>query len=440
MKTSTLFSLLTLAISSLSVVVAEDTNATIIAAVTETIVANAEADDIDLTVLTFYDSAMTEIATILAEVNATETAASVTTSSEAVASETASTVASETTEASSEETVATEERRRNLRFFRRDTPSPNNIVDVHTHVVPSWYQLLQPTTGGNPTPDWDLATYIAFMNQQGIERSILGFSAPGANVYQGNKIMTIALARLINEQSAAYCRKYPTRLDFYAVVPLPYTTEAIREAQYAINHLGAVGVVLFSNFEGTYLGDSTFKPFFQAINNLSSRQIIYVHPGTPYVKSGSKLIEANPTTYATGNIEFYFETARTLMDLTLTQTIHNFTNIHYVIPHVGGAFPATLDRILKSAPAIYDSSLAIYSTRFWWDSAGPTYYHQVSGLLGYGIPKSQLVYGTDYPYAPSYTQPGSLAAVKASTLFTSDEKSAIFRSNAVTLFGSKIKW
>ena len=31
---------------------------------------------------------------------------------------------------------------------------------------------------------------------------------------------------------------------------------------------------------------------------------------------------------------------------------------------------------------------------FWWDSAGPTYYHQVAGLLGYGIPKSQLLFGT----------------------------------------------
>ena len=27
------------------------------------------------------------------------------------------------------------------------------------------------------------------------------------------------------------------------------------------------------------------------------------------------------------------ETARNMMDLTLTQMIHNFTNIHYVIPH-----------------------------------------------------------------------------------------------------------
>ena len=52
------------------------------------------------------------------------------------------------------------------------------------------------------------------------------------------------------------------------------------------------------------------------------------------------------------------------MDLTLTQTIHNFTNINYVIPHVGGAFPATMDRILKSVPAIYESSLTIYRTRY----------------------------------------------------------------------------
>lgn len=32
-------------------------------------------------------------------------------------------------------------------------------------------------------------------------------------------------------------------------------------------------------------------------------------------------------------VNYSFETARTLMDLTLTQTIHAYPNIHYVIPH-----------------------------------------------------------------------------------------------------------
>ncbi|KAG6888369.1 hypothetical protein C0992_008671 [Termitomyces sp. T32_za158] len=78
------------------------------------------------------------------------------------------------------------------------------------------------------------------------------------------------------------------------------------------------------------------------------------------------------------------------------------------------------------------------SNSFWWDSAGPTYYHQVAGLLGYGIPASQLLFGTDSPYAPSFTQAASLAAVKGSTLFTDDQKTALFTANPKALFGSKI--
>lgn len=30
----------------------------------------------------------------------------------------------------------------------------------------------------------------------------------------------------------------------------------------------------------------------------------------------------------------------------------------------------------------------------WYDSAGPVYYNQVKGLLGYGMPTSQLIFGT----------------------------------------------
>ena len=58
-----------------------------------------------------------------------------------------------------------------------------------------------------------------------------------------------------------------------------------------------------------------------------------MHPTTPYIQVNGQFVEANPTVYPTGNIEFYFETARMLEDLAITQTILNFTNINYVIPH-----------------------------------------------------------------------------------------------------------
>ena len=82
------------------------------------------------------------------------------------------------------------------------------------------------------------------------------------------------------------------------------------------------------------------------------------------------------------------------MDLTLTQTILNFTSLNFVIPHVGGAFPAIEDRFIKSSPALEDRAKEVYKTRFWWDSAGPTYFAQIKGLLGYDEPAGQLLFGT----------------------------------------------
>jgi len=103
---------------------------------------------------------------------------------------------------------------------------------------------------------------------------------------------------------------------------------------------------------------------------------------------------------------------------------------------VGGSLPSIVDRMLKSTgPAFYNSTLAIYQTRFHWDSAGPTYYHQVSGLLGYNISTTQLLFGSDYPYAPPLTQPGSLEAIEDTSLISEAAKDQLFTTNAQALFG-----
>ncbi|KAH7378394.1 hypothetical protein DE146DRAFT_761652 [Phaeosphaeria sp. MPI-PUGE-AT-0046c] len=322
-------------------------------------------------------------------------------------------------------------------------PSPSvfgslDITDVHAHCVPDWFRGIVPTTGGNPTPSWNISTHLNFMASQSISRAVLAFSSPGANVYPGNQAATLALARLINEQSAAYGKAYPHNFTFYAVVPLPYTEHAIVEAKYALETLGAAGIALYSNFEGHYLGSSAFTPFFKAMNAKGEDQIIYVHPTTPYLRINGELVEANPTIYPTGNIEFFFETARTIEDLAVTQTILNFTNINYIIPHVGGAFPSVADRLLKSFPAIYNATMLALQTRFYWDSAGPTYFHQVAGLLAYGIPTTRLLFGTDFPYAPIFTYGPSLLGIEGSPFVTDSDRQGIFKLNAQRLFGDRL--
>lgn len=93
--------------------------------------------------------------------------------------------------------------------------------------------------------------------------------------------------------------------------------------------------------------------------------------------------------YTSGRVEFYFETARTVMDLTLTQTLQNFTSLKYVIPHCGGAYPSIEDRSLSSSPQLKASMQEIYNTRYVKskDYKHPTFCLTEPNycLLGYGM-------------------------------------------------------
>lgn len=149
-----------------------------------------------------------------------------------------------------------------------------------------------------------MSAHLAFMRSTNIARAVLSFSTPGANVYPGQEGLTRALARLMNEQAAAYVRAYPDKFAFYAVVPLPFTAAAIDEATYAMDVLGAAGIMMFSNFEGAYIGNAAFRPFFQAMDRRRGGTVFYVHPTTPCMKVNGQLVEANPTPYPSGNIEF----------------------------------------------------------------------------------------------------------------------------------------
>lgn len=172
----------------------------------------------------------------------------------------------------------------------------------------------------------------------------------------------------------------------------------IIEVSYALGHLNASGINLQSNHEGSYLGNRAFKPLFTHLNNSrSSSTPIFVHPAAPCLHSPNNgtLTSANPTLYPEGLVEFYFETARTFMDLTLTQTIVNFTKLRWIVPHGGGAFPAIEDRFLTAQSAdLRARSREAFATRLFWDVAGPVFPRQIWGLLGYRVPVSQLLYGS----------------------------------------------
>ncbi|KAF2740409.1 hypothetical protein EJ04DRAFT_482411 [Polyplosphaeria fusca] len=296
-------------------------------------------------------------------------------------------------------------------------------IDTHVHAVPQFYLDIMPVKPGS----WSIEQHLELMANLSIAHAVLSIPWPGASIYAGNQSATVALARIVNEYLGELCRVLPKQFSYVAVVPLPYVDLALREAKYALTSLGAVGIGLFTNHEGYYLGNTTLDPFFSGLNTFSSttKKAIFVHPAMPRVP---------PAVKNAATVDFYWETAQAITGLTLSLTLQNYTSLDYQFSHGGGAFPSIWDRLFDQSTADFKSSSEkIYRKRLNWDSAGPVYPRQIQGLLAYDIPKKHLTYGTDFPF-----NIGDYAAntqgVSDASFLTSKQKEDIFRDNALEFY------
>lgn len=211
-------------------------------------------------------------------------------------------------------TLSTSSTSKNLGF------SKATRIDTHTHPIPSWFRTLEPEAAGRATPEWSIDAHLKFMAEHDIAHSVLCPSTPMANAFlftdqddaEVRKNKTIALARLLNEFSAAVSRAYPQRFSWMAVLPLPYGNAAVKEAHYAMQALGAVGVGILTNHEGLYPGEGEFEPLWewlqeravQGIGAMGKRgdekdgyrkEVVFVHPTEPVIKfEDGKFVRSRP--------------------------------------------------------------------------------------------------------------------------------------------------
>jgi hypothetical protein len=173
------------------------------------------------------------------------------------------------------------------------------------------------------------------MDQAGIDRAILSMSSPG--VHFGNDAAARVLAREVNEAGAWISQQYPDRFGQFAALPLPDADGALVEIAYALDDLGADGVILLSNSGGRYLGDSHLSPVLAELDQ--RRAVILLHPtscvGHEHVSCG----RPRPM------IEFLFDTARTVVDFILSGAAERFPNLQLIVPHAGGVLPLLADRV-----------------------------------------------------------------------------------------------
>ena len=272
------------------------------------------------------------------------------------------------------------------------------VTDYHSHVIPDSYRELVARHGatldeGFPLPQWSAEAHLQLKDEAGIATSVLTLPAP--HPYWGDIEETKREVRKLNEETAALCRTN-SRFAFAATLPLPDVEAAIKEARYALDTLGAVGVKLATNVYGQYLGDSVLDPLMQFLSERQALVILHPHKPSP-VNAG--VMQQTPLAMQ----EYLSETTRAVCNMISRNVLARHPNMRVIVPHAGAYLPVALPRMRSLYPVMRQNGLVgeidfdANIRSLWFDLAGSPSDETVQALLTLTT-RDHLLYGSDYPY------------------------------------------
>lgn len=160
------------------------------------------------------------------------------------------------------------------------------IIDIYTHILPD--RFFQEMSRVSPKLEnigarlrgvkklFDLDLRFSEMDELGDYRQIVSLpNPPLEEIAQGETAQQ--LSRVANDAMAELVAKHPTRFPaFVAAISLDDVDAALKEAERAIDTLGARGIQIFTNIAGHPLDEERFKPVFalMAAHDLP----IWLHP------------------------------------------------------------------------------------------------------------------------------------------------------------------
>jgi len=315
---------------------------------------------------------------------------------------------------------------------------PEQLVDVHQHLLPSWYVERLAKHGlirlggrslAEPDLQWSPERAVDHNDRVGIATSILSFTDPGASF--GDDGFNRELAREANEYVARLIRDWPGRFGGFAVLPLPNIEDAVGELTFAMDRLALDGVVLLTNYGGHYLGDPLFEPIFTELSR--RRTPVLVHPTLPPY--------AFPLAYFPWILEFVFDTTRAATHLIYSGTLDRHPGIPIILTHGGGTLPQLSFRV-EMGQRIPGLALARpvrdYLSAFYYETTFATSPEALASLMQLVDP-SHLLFGSDFPFGPEWVTEVSRRDLAMSPLLTDTARRQIDFETARALFPGRLR-
>jgi 6-methylsalicylate decarboxylase len=303
-------------------------------------------------------------------------------------------------------------------------------IDTHHHLIPADYRKALhkaglDEAGGRALPDWNPEASMQAMADLDVGTAILSVSTPGT-AFLPNPADAAALARDVNDYTAALAAAQSDRFGFFATVPMPHVDLAVAEAVRALDDLQADGVVLLANNAGTYLGEDGQNALFAVLNDRSA--VVFIHPA----ELPGPTVPGVPPFAA----DFLLDTARAAYLLVRNGIRTRYPKIRFILSHAGGFVPYASHRMAIAITADTGRSWADVLDEFagfYFDTALSSSAAALPTLLAFAKP-GHITFGSDFPFAP--TAAGKLFAAGLETYPGLDAatRGAIERTNALALF------
>ncbi|WP_339651320.1 amidohydrolase family protein [Halopseudomonas pelagia] len=225
-------------------------------------------------------------------------------------------------------------------------------------------------------------------------------------------------------------QQFPGRFGFFAVLPIPLAEASCKEAIYALDQLGADGVVLLGSTRSVFLGDPSLDELMAELDSRGTT--IFVHPN---LHATSVTLGLDLPGFL---VEFLCDTTRAAANLILSGTLERYPNVNWILSHSGGFLPyiawrLTLADQLPEYAAKIPKGVMHYIRRFYYDTAlSPSRYSQLA--LKALIEPEQILFGSDFPFAPALLTRAQCNTLEALEFWNTEQQYGIDRGHALQLF------
>lgn len=230
---------------------------------------------------------------------------------------------------------------------------------------------------------------IEDMDARGIDMAVVTSSTVLQGTSWADPQSDLDLCRRCNDTTAEWAAKHPRRFVPSVVLPLQDAALALAELRRTKPKVVNAG----SSYNGVYLGDPVYHPFWEAVNDLGAT--VWIHPEgvrDPWFQRYALWNSAGQS----------IEEAKVMASLIYEGVMHRFPNLKVVIAHGGGYFPHYLGRMDRNHANRPDTvrntggkKPSEFLRSFHYDTC--VYDPQVLKVLVERIGADRMVMGSDYP-------------------------------------------